>query len=264
MSLLPNEVISMKTNSSYSNDDSIDDHRLSVSSDTSDTSMSTFDDSNATIDSQSISQNIRVVARIRPLSSKEKREHSKETLASNIVTNSIRVDQNRTFVFDKVFQSSATQGEVYEHTAGDLIQNHLFKGFNVTVLAYGQTGSGKTHTIFGANGNRFTSKLNEEEDGIIPRAVHELFNRIKSNYGGADGCKVEMSFLEIYNEEAKDLLANDSNPLELSIRESVEGVVVRNLTRHSVISPQEVAALMVSAAEKRSVASTLMNEVSSR
>ena len=145
-----------------------------------------------------------------------------------------------------------------------MIQNHLFKGFNVTVLAYGQTGSGKTHTIFGANGNNFTSELNEEEDGIIPRAVHELFQFIKNIPSGEDRVKIDMSFLEIYNEEAKDLLSTEQNPADLSIRETTNGVYVKNLSRHSVISPQEVAALMVSAAEKRSVASTLMNAVSSR
>jgi len=251
---------------SYSSDESIIDNRLSDASESSNssyTSVSTLDASNASMDSQSTTQNIRVVARIRPLSSKETRENSKEILKPDIFGNSIQVNKNKSFILDKIFEPSATQSEVYEQTAGDLIQNHLFKGFNVTVLAYGQTGSGKTHTIFGANGNKFASKLNEKDDGIIPRAVHELFNRIKNDPSDRK-FEVEMSFIEIYNEEIKDLLSNDSNGADLSIRESADGVIVRNLSRHSVVSPQEVAALMVSASEKRSVASTLMNEVSSR
>ena len=249
-------------------DESISDHHFSDTNDTSSSScstVSTYDDSNATVDTDASCQNIRVVARIRPLSTKEQRENSKQQIViSKEVENSIQVDQNRRFEFDKVFQASASQSEVYEQTAGDLIQNHLFKGFNVTVLAYGQTGSGKTHTIFGANGNNFTSELNEEQDGIIPRAVHELFQLIKTTPEGEDRVQIEMSFLEIYNEEAKDLLSTDSNPPDLSIRETSNGVFVKNLSRHSVISPQEVAALMISAADKRSTASTLMNEVSSR
>ncbi len=259
-------------------DKSITEHRRSDASDAScatTVSMNTsaFDDSSntnattITMDSSQqheSSQNIKVVARIRPLSSKEQRENSNEILSTNLITNSIRVDNNRNFVFDKIFHSSSKQSEVYEQTAGEMIRNHLFKGFNVTILAYGQTGSGKTHTIFGANGNKFTSKLNEDQDGIIPRAVHELFEKIKNNPGGQEKIKVDMSFLEIYNEEAKDLLSNDTNPADLSIRETSNGVCVKNLSRHSVVSPEEVAALMLSAAEKRSVASTLMNEVSSR
>lgn len=247
---------------SITSDESVAD--VSDSSDTSCTSISTLDDSNVSIDSEACSQNIRVVARIRPLSTKEQKEQSKQVLIPNLSSNLIQIDQGRCFEFDRVFQASATQSEVYEQTAGDMIQNHLFKGFNVTVLAYGQTGSGKTHTIFGGNGNKFSSELNEELDGIIPRAVNELFQSIGRSTSGEDEIKVDMSFLEIYNEEAKDLLSNDNNHGDLSIRESSNGVVVKNLSRHSVVSPQEVAALMLSAAEKRSTASTLMNEVSSR
>jgi hypothetical protein len=254
---------------SSSCDESTVEDRFSDVSDsysTSCTTVSTLDHSTSatTLDSEASSQNIRVVARIRPLSAKERKEQSKQILVPDVPTNSIQVDENRRFEFDKVFQASATQGEVYEQTAGDMIQNHLFKGFNVTVLAYGQTGSGKTHTIFGANGNNFTSELNEEQDGVIPRAVHELFQVVKSIPCGEDRVKIDMSFLEIYNEEAKDLLSNECNPADLSIRETADGVVVKNLSRHSVVSPKEVAALMISAAEKRSTASTLMNEVSSR
>lgn len=266
-----------------SSNTSMDEHRLSEASEasessceitvssaattstasTADSTLLSYDDSNASVDSQVSCQNIRVVARIRPLSAKEVKESSKQALIANLAANSIGVEK-KGFVFDKVFQAAVTQKEVYEQTAGDMIQNHLFKGFNVTVLAYGQTGSGKTHTIFGANGNRFTSKLDEANDGIIPRAVHDLFHQIQSTPCGEDRIKIDMSFLEIYNEEAKDLLSTDSNPADLSIRESANGVVVKNLSRHSVVSPNEVAALMISAAEKRSVASTLMNEVSSR
>ena len=209
-------------------------------------------------------QNIRVVARIRPLSSKERNENSRSILVKNDKDNSIQVDHTKRFVFDKVFHDTATQEEVYEQTAGDMIRNHLFKGFNVTVLAYGQTGSGKTHTVFGANGNNFTSKLDKQTDGIIPRAVFDLFGMIEKAPNGRNRFKVEMSFLEIYNEVAKDLLSNNTQSHDLSIRETSDGVYVKNLSRHSVISPEEVAALMISAGEKRSVASTLMNSVSSR
>ncbi len=226
--------------------------------------VASVDGSQFTSASENQSQNIRVVTRIRPLSLKEQKENSRPILVTNDGDNSIQVDQNKRFVFDKVFHDAATQKEVYEQTAGDMIQNHLFKGFNVTVLAYGQTGSGKTHTVFGANGNNFTSTLNEETDGIIPRAVHDLFRMVENTPQGHDRIKIDMSFLEIYNEVAKDLLSNDALANDLTIRETSNGVHVKNLSRHSVISPEEVAALMISAGEKRSVASTLMNSVSSR
>jgi hypothetical protein len=73
-----------------------------------------------------------------------------------------------------------------------------------------------------------------------------------------------MSYLEIYNEEAKDLLSKDASPPDLQIRDCGGDVIVQNLSLHNVTSPMEVASLMESAADKRSTAATLMNAVSSR
>ena len=39
-------------------------------------------------------------------------------------------------------------------------------------MAYGQTGTGKTYTMEGGENH------NQEERGIIPRAVEEIFNYI--------------------------------------------------------------------------------------
>lgn len=38
-----------------------------------------------------------------------------------------------------------------------------------TIFAYGQTASGKTHTMMGS----------EDCVGVIPRAIHDIFQRIK-------------------------------------------------------------------------------------
>ena len=55
--------------------------------------------------------------------------------------------------------------------------------YNATVLAYGQTGSGKTYTMgtgfelsgAGAGSSNMFSGCGGEQIGIIPRAVHQLF-----------------------------------------------------------------------------------------
>lgn len=109
-----------------------------------------------------------------------------------------------------------------------------------------------------------TNILNEELDGIIPRAVHDVFGYMKQITCGAERVKVQMSYLEIYNEEAKDLLSKDASPPDLQIRDCGGDVIVQNLSLHNVTSPMEVASLMESAADKRSTAATLMNAVSSR
>ena len=104
-----------------------------------------------------------------------------------------------------------------------------------------------------------------DDDGIIGRAVFDLFQTRASLSNGVERVKVEMSYLEIYNEEVRDLMYSGTKPPELHIRDSrSEGVVVRNLSRHVVSSPTDVANLMQEASERRVTASTQMNAVSSR
>lgn len=104
-------------------------------------------------------QNVRVVARVRPLSNKEITEKSSESIVAYSKQSTIRVhssssssssgdftnDNNdkRNFEFDSVFGPNSTQEQVYDGTCGDMINSSIFKGFNATILAYGQTGSGK-------------------------------------------------------------------------------------------------------------------------
>ena len=74
-----------------------------------------------------------------------------------------------------------------------------------------------------------------------------------------------MSYLEIYNEQAIDLLSHDPSSTSLQVRDSkTEGVVVQNLKSFPVSSPAEVQCLMEQASQKRAVGSTQMNSVSSR
>ena len=56
-----------------------------------------------------------------------------------------------------------------------LYKYHLFSRYNATVLAYGQTGGGKTYTM--GTGFELSGAAGERGDqvGIIPRAVHQLF-----------------------------------------------------------------------------------------
>jgi hypothetical protein len=222
------------------------------------------------------SQNVRVVARLRPLSTKERNEQSEETLKADPLSSSIVVDKNRTFEYDAVFDPSISQEQVYVQTVGDTVKSNIFKGFNVTILAYGQTGSGKTYTM----GNSANSDGDDEDednadtslsppsegDGVIPRAVYDLFQTRNEMKHGKERVKVEMSYLEIYNEEARDLFCSDSTSASnLQIRDGgAEGVYVQNLTWKEVKSPDQVTKMMEGAAERRATASTQMNAVSSR
>ncbi len=77
-------------------------------------------------------------------------------------------------------------------------------GYNCTVFAYGQTGTGKTHTMEGYRSDeQFASYIDDPGAGIIPRALHQLFEKLE---GTENEFSVHVSFLEIYNEELFDLL----------------------------------------------------------
>lgn len=100
-----------------------------------------------------------------------------------------------------------------------------------------------------------------EDDGMIPRCCVDLFECIADKCDG--NAKVELSYLEIYNEEIRDLLAHVEKPLK--IRETMDGeVYVSGQESRVVTSPAEIGTYMEEAASKRVVAATAMNAVSSR
>jgi hypothetical protein len=123
---------------------------------------------------------------------------------------------DKTFTFDYVYDIETTQQKIFDESIRYLIDG-CFDGYNATVLAYGQTGSGKTYTM----GTSFDKSLSSKEDGIIPRAIDYLFERMDQIKFKllADGCRKELlpefsvfaQFLELYNEEINDLFSNLSN-----------------------------------------------------
>lgn len=226
------------------------------------------------------SSHVRVVARIRPLSQAEEQGGSKEGITSmpaepsshdgsRVYSEEPELIQangggsKRWFELDAVFDQFSTQKEVYERSgARRAVCDDIFRGYNATILAYGQTGAGKTHTMGTAvrDGQRSVS----DDDGMIPRACVDLFENVQ---GKCDGnARVELSYLEIYNEEIRDLLATTPNDnASLKIRETLHGeVYVSGLTSKEVISTEHIGQLMEEASKRRVVASTAMNAVSSR
>ena len=140
----------------------------------------------------SSSGNVRVCARIRPLSVRETESGSKHVVthlqqqqfhdddAPALVQ--VQTGEKRWFELDAVFGGDSTQVDVYQQSgAQKAVTADLFAGFNCTILAYGQTGAGKTHTMG-------TASTHSEEitarDGIIPRACADLFCTIADKCDG--------------------------------------------------------------------------------
>ncbi|XP_069713568.1 kinesin-like protein KIF18A [Phaenicophaeus curvirostris] len=154
------------------------------------------------------------------------------------------------FVFDAIFDENSSQLEVFEHTTKTVIDG-FFNGYNCTVLAYGATGAGKTHTMLGS----------PEDPGVTyftMMALYDYIDQIKED----KICNVAVSYLEVYNEQIRDLLVN-SGPL--AVREDAEkGVVVQGLTLHQPKSAEEILQILDYGNKNRTQHPTDVNASSSR
>ncbi len=103
--------------------------------------------------------------------------------------------------------------------------------------------------------------------GIIPTAFHHIFDHISQSESQSKKFLVRISFLEIYNEDIRDLLVkpikNAKGGLELKENPDV-GVYVKDLSTFVVKNVGEMDQLMDVGNKHRSVGSTLMNATSSR
>ncbi|KAF4654742.1 hypothetical protein FOZ61_008071 [Perkinsus olseni] len=139
-------------------------------------------------------------------------------------------------------------------------------GHNGCIFCYGQTGSGKTYTMSGGEGYA--------ERGIIPRCIEELFAAVKRYHSSIPGAvtNISVSYLEVYNENAYDLLGESVSPRtpienwpKVSILEDENGeVVLRNLSLHTTDSEEEALDMFMLGNVNRMVSSTAANMASSR
>ncbi|GMH56001.1 hypothetical protein TrRE_jg7295, partial [Triparma retinervis] len=207
-------------------------------------------------------ETVKVVVRIRPLSSKEIQDGHQAVCEVHEDSGLIEVRNPRNdaseppknFTFDAVFSSKSTQRNIYDTCAAPIVKSAL-EGYNGTIFAYGQTGAGKTHTMEG---------YPDPPDlrGIIPNAFQHIFDHVA--LGENEKYLVRASYFEIYQEEIRDLLSKDpKNKLEL--KENMDsGVYVKDLTSFVVKSTSEIDHVMQAGKKNRSVGETLMNQASSR
>ena len=142
-----------------------------------------------------------------------------------------------------------------------------FDGFNATILAYGQTGSGKTFTM----GTGFDVALPQEQLGIIPRAVEHLFNSIntrreeaKNNGLPMPEFSISTQFIEIYNDEIIDLLAENRNKRNRIRIMDDDGIILLGVESKSVSTSDDTMQCLKSGSLFRTTGATLMNAESSR
>ncbi|EJU03546.1 kinesin-domain-containing protein [Dacryopinax primogenitus] len=159
------------------------------------------------------------------------------------------------FSFDRVFQPQASQAQVFEEIS-QLAQS-CTDGYNVCIFGYGQTSSGKTYTMEGGTA--------EEAQGMIPRAVRQIFEVTEELARRGWKYKMEGQFLEIYNETINDLLGVGELDKKHEIKHEKNGrTTVTDVVIVPLESPSQVRTLLARAQSRRTVHATLMNERSSR
>ncbi|XP_061435941.1 kinesin-like protein KIFC1 [Lethenteron reissneri] len=237
---------------------------------------------------QELKGNIRVFCRVRPLLGNEVTKSAEHICFPSMDDSGIALvkqEESHTgrgeskplryeFSFDKVFQPSCSQGDVFQEIS-QLVQSAL-DGYNVSIFAYGQTGSGKTFTMEGPDEADFSPHT----EGVIPRAVKQIFSAARQLEPKGWNYTFRASFIEIYNENLRDLLAGPrtgkSQPLEIkqaplkgsggsaAAAATTAQLTVTNLLYTPVTTEAELERLLLIAKGNRSVASTAANNRSSR
>ena len=202
------------------------------------------------------------------------------------------------FNFNQVFGQESSQEEIFTNVAMPLVEG-LFPKDNVKIagdkvvgksallFSYGITNAGKTYTIMGKEYKGINSKSSsvtlDDSHGIIPRTIDHMLSKTKTMENDKIKYQLNVSFVEIYNEQIFDLLPSEKeaaaekqrlhkgpgvlpfNQSSLRVRESKNGnVQVRGLAKHNITSLARGLELVQKAKSKRHTSSNQINSDSSR
>jgi hypothetical protein len=246
-----------------------------------------FHHSNSCSSHMSKYDRIKVLARIRPLNSRENASqdevsvHVSSGKTIEVLNTASSSTSSRRFELDAVLPPDTTQSQVFEHIL-PLLESSL-EGYNCTIFTYGQTGTGKTFTMLGYDlwGLALDETQNpqasiidniardEEQFGIVPTTMKWLLDNLNTR---EIKFSVAVSYVELYNDiKIIDLLDQEKQSTgveqqkSLEIRENRKGeIIVPGLTRVEVRNSKEVLEVLWKGAQCRSVAATDMNDYSSR
>ena len=208
---------------------------------------------------------MQVAVRIRPLLARER--DGSECVEKVENEPQIVVAGRRSFTYDFAFEPSSQQEEIYKQCVEPLV-GAFFEGFNATVLAYGQTGSGKTYTM----GSAAHGVYLQAELGVIPRVILRIFKMIEErsvDEASEVEFAVSVTFIEIYGEDVRDLLADDSRSETcgigaVTVRELEGELTLVGATQLVVKSSADTLDALERGSLVRTTASTMMNDTSSR
>ncbi|KAL7136456.1 hypothetical protein ABFS83_10G032100 [Erythranthe nasuta] len=204
---------------------------------------------------------VRVIVRVRPFLPRELssrngnliscvslRESDSSSDEVTLFLKDHETSRNECYKLDAFFgQEDNNVSQIFEREVRPLIPG-IFQGFNATIFAYGATGSGKTYTMQGSD------KL----PGLMPLAMSNILLMCECT-----GSKIVISYYEIYLDKCYDLL--DPKEKEILIWEDKDGQIhLKGLAQTEVSSIDRFNEIFASAIQRRKVAHTGLNDVSSR
>ncbi|XP_044796435.1 kinesin-like protein KIF12 isoform X3 [Bubalus bubalis] len=208
---------------------------------------------------------IQVVLRVRPMSAAELRRGEQSVLHCS-GTRTLQVSPpgggpDVAFRFGAVLDGASTQDDVFRACGVRRLGELALRGFSCTVFTFGQTGSGKTYTLTGPPPQGEGVPVPPSLAGIMQRTFTWLLDRVQHLDVPVT---LHASYLEIYNEQIRDLLSLGA-PRPLPVRwNKTRGFYVEQLR---VVEFGSLGALMellqMGLSRRRSSAHTL-NQASSR
>ncbi|KAL6920524.1 hypothetical protein FSST1_004550 [Fusarium sambucinum] len=262
--------------------------RLSMSSKAGGGSRASDDDSRTAV---------KVVVRVRPPLKPEDPGYDlipqrfQKPMVHTTSDTSLAIDSpqgRKLFVFDRVFNTDVTQEGIWDYVS-DCI-NSFIQGYNVSLMAYGQSGAGKSYTM-GTSGPG--EQYDEELMGVIPRAATALFEKLETPKSSAKANRSSLShlrsprglsqqntlgdrewslkatYVEIYNEQLRDLLVPDTTPMQervnVAIREDTKGnIILTGLRQVEINSADDLMNALNFGSSIRQTDATAINAKSSR
>ncbi|CAJ1976457.1 unnamed protein product [Sphenostylis stenocarpa] len=221
---------------------------------------------------------IEVIARIRDYP--DRKDKPLSVLQTNSNSSSIRVRADfgyRDFTLDGVSVSEEEDLDVFYKKFVESRINGVKLGDKCTIMMYGPTGSGKSHTMFGCS----------KQAGIVYRSLRDILGDGDNADGdsGDDsrgehlglGTFVQVTVLEIYNEEIYDLLSTNGGGggggfgfgwpkggSASKVKLEVMGKKAKNATYISGNEAGKISKEIQKVEKRRIVKSTLCNDRSSR
>ncbi|XP_064893029.1 kinesin-like protein KIF12 isoform X2 [Columba livia] len=206
---------------------------------------------------------LRVVLRVRPLTCTETQRGDRRVVHS-LGDGTIHVSAPRhdaTFGFNAVFDAGTSQEAVFEGSGMRQLVELAINGFSCTIFAFGQTGSGKTYTLMGPFTQNETRPAAPGLLGLMQRSFACLLEQSQSH--GSD-LALSASYLEIYNEQVRDLLS-PGPPCVLPLRWSkTRGFYVENQFSVDFESLETITELLLQGSQRRRTSAHALNRHSSR